>query len=224
MQLQVDLEFQGLIPSLTDDEKQSLEASLLSEGCRDALIVWQGVLVDGHNRYEICTKHGIGFKTSDKQFDNRESAKIWIIKNQFGRRNLSAFQRSELALELEGIFRERKERDRKSYKKEKTALRAINCDVIGVTDGCFVCEMGVVEVLQLHHIVPVHKAMKLGIREGNKLIVLCPTCHSIIHRVIYRENPGISDKSLISLSKNIRNKIEEIDKMVSMVLRGCIYG
>jgi hypothetical protein len=61
--------------------------------------------VDGHNRYEICTKHSIEFKTIQKDFENIEYAKEWIIINQFARRNLSNYQRSILALELEDIYK-----------------------------------------------------------------------------------------------------------------------
>jgi DNA modification methylase len=100
----IDKEFQGLIPPLTADEYQGLEQSILAEGCRDALVTWQGTFIDGHNRYEICTKHGIPFKTSEKAFDNREKVKEWIILNQFGRRNLSAYDRSILALRLKELF------------------------------------------------------------------------------------------------------------------------
>ena len=60
--LKIDPEFKSLIPPLTPDERAGLEASILTEGCRDALIVWGDILIDGHNRYEICTKHNIPYK------------------------------------------------------------------------------------------------------------------------------------------------------------------
>ena len=60
--LKIDPEFKALIPPLTPDERAGLEASILTEGCRDALIVWGDILIDGHNRYEICTKHNIPYK------------------------------------------------------------------------------------------------------------------------------------------------------------------
>lgn len=103
----IDNEFKQLIPPLTADEYAGLEASLLTEGCRDALVVWNDILVDGHNRYEICQKHGIAFQTVQKDFADRQAVLEWIIKNQFGRRNLPAYERARLALRLKPVIAER---------------------------------------------------------------------------------------------------------------------
>lgn len=94
--LQVDKEFKSLIPELSEAEKRQLEANLLEEGCRDPLVVWKGrnVLLDGHNRHEICTRHGIEFKTVEIEISDRAEAKIWILQHQLGRRNLSPDQLS----------------------------------------------------------------------------------------------------------------------------------
>jgi chaperonin cofactor prefoldin len=64
-------------------------------------------LLDGHNRLEICTKHGIAYQTVEKEFSDRADAVMWIIKNQFGRRNLQLFQRSELALKMKSVIAEK---------------------------------------------------------------------------------------------------------------------
>ena len=98
--MRIDEEFKSLIPPLTTEERAGLEASILSEGCRDAIVLWSDVIIDGHNRYEICTEHGIPFKTTTKEFDNRQDVIEWIILNQFGRRNLPAYERARLALRL----------------------------------------------------------------------------------------------------------------------------
>jgi len=108
MGLIIDTEFHSLIPPLSSEECAGLEASILAEGCRDAVLVWlydsQLLIVDGHNRYEICTKHNLPYETRTMFFDSRELAKEWIIRNQFSRRNLSLFQRSELALQLKPLI------------------------------------------------------------------------------------------------------------------------
>jgi len=103
----IDNEFRNLIPALTADEYTQLEKSILSEGCRDALITWNGILIDGHNRYEICTKHGLPFETVERVFSCREDVVEWIILNQFGRRNLPAYERARLALRLKPVIAER---------------------------------------------------------------------------------------------------------------------
>ena len=104
IQLNVDSEFQSLIPPLSEDEYQRLERSILAEGVRDPIITWDGTIIDGHNRYRICQEHGIEFKTFSRSFASRDAAKIWIIENQFARRNLSTYDRGVLALQLEPLY------------------------------------------------------------------------------------------------------------------------
>ena len=95
-----------MIPPLLPEERKGLEESILKEGCRDALVVWKGhnILVDGHNRYEICTAHGKPFETVEMEFASRDDAMVWIIDNQFSRRNLTPFARGELALKRKHII------------------------------------------------------------------------------------------------------------------------
>lgn len=102
--LVIDFEFQSLIPPLSDDEFKRLEKSILAEGVRDPIITWNGTIIDGHNRYTVCQKHGIKFNTAPRKFASRDAAKIWIIENQFARRNLSKYDRSALVLKLEPLY------------------------------------------------------------------------------------------------------------------------
>ncbi len=106
----IDSEFQSLIPPLSEDEYERLEKSILSEGVRDPIVTWNGTIIDGHNRYHICDEHGIKCPQVEKRFPSREAAKIWIIENQFGRRNLSPYDRSVLALKLEPLYAEEAKR------------------------------------------------------------------------------------------------------------------
>lgn len=109
MSIFVDEEFQNLIPPLSKEEYTQLEANCVKDGIRDPLVVWdQGdgnsILIDGHNRWNISAAHGgILFKTVSMKFDSREDAKLWIIRNQFGRRNLDSWQLFDLTKELEII-------------------------------------------------------------------------------------------------------------------------
>ncbi|ARC85669.1 hypothetical protein U732_1091 [Clostridium argentinense CDC 2741] len=102
MNLKINEEFKNLIPPLTEEEKTGLEKSILMFGCRDKIISWNNTIIDGHNRYEICTKNNVTFEIlkMDYDFENEEEVKQWIIKNQFARRNISSYQRSILALQL----------------------------------------------------------------------------------------------------------------------------
>lgn len=105
--MKIDAEFSGLIPPLGAEELQQLEANIIADGCREPLVIWNGTLIDGHNRLAICEQHGIKYQTVSKEFASRDDAKIWIIQNQFGRRNLAAYTRAELALKLEPLFAKR---------------------------------------------------------------------------------------------------------------------
>lgn len=102
--LTIDSEFQSLIPPLSGDEYDRLEKSILIEGVRDPIITWNDTIIDGHNRYHICQEHGIGFKTAHREFESRDAAKIWIIENQFARRNLTKYDRGVLTLQLKPLY------------------------------------------------------------------------------------------------------------------------
>lgn len=99
MSITIDKEFESLIPPLSAEEFQQLEENCVKEGIRDALITWNGILVDGHNRFKIAAKHGLHWNEKRMEFADRDEVKLWIIRNQLGRRNLNSFSRSELAIQ-----------------------------------------------------------------------------------------------------------------------------
>ena len=92
--LTIDPEFEGKIPPLREEELKQLEENILADGVViNPLITWDGVIVDGHNRYRILQKHPeIQFTTYEKKFPDRYAAIAWICKNQLGRRNLTSQQ------------------------------------------------------------------------------------------------------------------------------------
>lgn len=137
MSIFVNKELRDLIPPLSEEEFEQLEKNVVAEGIRDPLVVWKqpdghDMLIDGHNRFFISAHHaGIPFKTVNMDFADMNEAKRWIILNQFGRRNLSAYDRSVLALKLKPIIAEKakeKEAERKTtyQKSEKSSLPAVN--------------------------------------------------------------------------------------------------
>jgi len=101
--VKIDKQFGALMP-LSDTELAALEESLLAEGCRDPLVVWStdggDVLLDGHNRYAICDRHGIKFQVVAVDIEDRGSALRWIVRNQLARRNLNESQRAMIAARL----------------------------------------------------------------------------------------------------------------------------
>lgn len=96
----VDPEFEEKIPRLSEDEFQLLEQLILEEGrIKDPIVTWNGIIVDGHNRYRIMLKHPeiqIPFEIYEKKFPDRFAAIAWICRNQLGRRNLTPENRKYL--------------------------------------------------------------------------------------------------------------------------------
>lgn len=88
-EIKIDPEFKALIPPLSKEEFALLEYNILKDGCRDPLTVWGNTLLDGHNRHEICTKHGLSYQTFTIDLPDREAAMDWMDANQLGRRNLT---------------------------------------------------------------------------------------------------------------------------------------
>lgn len=113
-ELTIDPEFRDLIPPIGDDELKGLERGILLDGCLDPLKLWNGAIVDGHNRYAICRKHQVPFQTTDMHFANRDDAKVWILRNQMGRRNLLDYQRAVVAIKLETLLRPKAEEKQKA--------------------------------------------------------------------------------------------------------------
>lgn len=139
-ELRIDSEFQFLIPPLSKGEKAALQASILKEGCRDRLSVWaeEKLLIDGHNRYSICTAHSIPYKIVEMSFDSRNAVKVWIIANQLGRRSLTPESVSYLRGTWYELTKQSRGGDRKSNcqndrSTDKTARKS-NCQNDSLTD------------------------------------------------------------------------------------------
>ena len=140
--IQIDKEFQKLIPPLAPEELKQLEENILQDGCRDPLVVWMDIpeklyckecenetecelgdgniccsvcnygvdaikqtLIDGHNRFEICERNSIPFKTVEKEFIGRDAVMLWMIDNQKGRRNVSDYDKGILAMKRQELLR-----------------------------------------------------------------------------------------------------------------------
>src|SRR3954452_1195172 len=92
VQISIDNRLRSHIPPLRPEEFAQLEEDILREGCKAPLVVWNGVLVDGYNRYATCTKHNLPFSVGEVSFTDFDAAVVRIEENQLGRRNLTADQ------------------------------------------------------------------------------------------------------------------------------------
>lgn len=94
MEYRIDPELNDVLPKLSDADYKALEQSLLTEGYKGApIMVWGDIIVDGHNRYEICNKHNIPYEVKSVEFANKEEVIIWMVRQQLGRRSLTPLQR-----------------------------------------------------------------------------------------------------------------------------------
>ncbi|MEY8876840.1 MAG: plasmid replication/partition related protein [Leptothrix sp. (in: b-proteobacteria)] len=99
MHIVVREDIKAYIDPLSAEEFDALERSLLADGCRDALVLWGDVLVDGHNRHAICERHGLPYQTvQHPRLHSIEEVQLWMIDQHLGRRSVSDFQRGVLAL------------------------------------------------------------------------------------------------------------------------------
>ncbi|KQW56357.1 hypothetical protein [Variovorax sp. Root411] len=111
MNIVVNEDLKAYIDPLTPEEYEALERSILAEGCRDALVLWGDVLVDGHNRYGICQKHDLPFQTvQNTRFKTIDDVHLWMIDQHLGRRSISDFLRGVLALRKKDIVDQQRTR------------------------------------------------------------------------------------------------------------------
>ncbi len=100
-----------VIPTITDDEHSQLQQKIIKHGVNDPLTIWETtttiaqiddtgqpvfILIDGHNRYNICLQYKIDYRINLVRFDTLDEAKDYMIDYQLGRRNLTVEQASYL--------------------------------------------------------------------------------------------------------------------------------
>jgi N6-adenosine-specific RNA methylase IME4 len=118
-------ELESLIPPLSNEEFKQLERNILEEGIREPLITWNGILIDGHNRYRIAQEHDINYETLEKEFEDLNAVKIWMVNNQLGRRNLQDFVRGELFSIIEEILKQKGNDEKAKAGGDKKSLLSI---------------------------------------------------------------------------------------------------
>jgi len=113
-ELKIDHDFKNLLPPLSEDEFSRLESDILKDGIRENLLIWNGFIIDGHNRYEIATRHKLEFKTTNKEFSNKQEVIQWMLNNQLGRRNLPKEKRVDIILQADELIRSLYEKGREA--------------------------------------------------------------------------------------------------------------
>lgn len=199
--LRIDPLFKNLIAPLKKKEYLQLEENILSDGCREPIIVWKDFIIDGHNRYEICMRHQIPFAVEEKVFDCREDAIVWICANQLGRRNISEETRRFLI--------------GKQYNAEKIAARIKNPR--GANQHSAVDE--VVDMPNTHsafkgHHAPTHTAVQIA--KDNNISRATVEKYAIYSRALdtlSEKEPDIVPKILSGQYKISHKNVVELSKL-----------
>lgn len=129
MEIIIIEELEKMIPALQSQELELLEKSILQDGIREPLVLWCDMLVDGHNRYAIAQKHNLEFKTVNREFENLNEVKLWIMENQLGRRNLITYVRSDFVIEMKKLLAEIGKQKQGARTDLLTVLSKGSCDV-----------------------------------------------------------------------------------------------
>jgi hypothetical protein len=201
--LNIDDKLKGLIPPLSSEEFLQLEQNILSQGCRDAIVTWNGTIVDGHNRYEICTRHGLAFSTINKFFMSRKDVVLWILQNQLGRRNLSDAARIEIALRKASFMTHKTEPVRKT-----------------VADDAGVCEQTVQKYMRIREIADPDLLERLQkgkekIGAAHKFVEVTTTRKICTSEEIKQINESLKPKK----HKTMRDNAAKIGRLYDSVLR-----
>lgn len=133
-ELKIDPELRDLLPPLTSEEYKQLEKNIVENGFDGnfPIMEWQGFIVDGHNRYDICKKHNIEPVIGTLAYETKEEVMEWMLDIQLGRRNLTPIQKIAITEKYRPIYeKQAKENqrlasggDRKSdkYKRENQGM------------------------------------------------------------------------------------------------------
>jgi len=134
LEITIDAELQKLIAPLTPQEFELLKAQILEQGCLQPLCVWKTdddrrILLDGHNRYRICTDNNRRYTTINIRLASQEHAKLWILQHQAGRRNLTDDQRAVVWNEI------REQRSKIASEEGAAKARAAKADSVKLTES-----------------------------------------------------------------------------------------
>lgn len=127
MEYRIDPELNDVLPELSNADYKALERSLLTEGYKGApIMVWGDVIVDGHNRYKICKKHNIPYEVKSVEFESKEEAIVWMVRQQLGRRSLTTLQRIEIVEKYRPFYKDKAKKNQLSGLKQNQSTVSQN--------------------------------------------------------------------------------------------------
>ena len=141
----IDKDFEELLPPLTIEEFYYLESNILQVGCKDAITVWNGYIVDGHNRRKICLEHNLECKIYQLDtaiYKTKDDVINWMIENQLGRRNLSFTEKYEIVQKYKIVIEENAKKNLSNAGKGLSTLSKVNtrkemAKLVGTSEGTY---------------------------------------------------------------------------------------
>lgn len=170
--IKIETEFKELLPPLTPEQKEELERDIVKNGCLNPLIVWGDILIDGHHRYEICTKNDIPYDILEMKFKDKLEAMEWAWSNQKNRRNLNKYELAQIALKFKPVIEEKAKEKQLSSLKQNTVNQ--------ISDKREETEKSAIED-------------KKSINTLNELSKISGVSHDTIHKVEYIEKKAPED-------------------------------
>lgn len=211
----VDKEFETLLQPLSDQEYQGLEEDIIKHGCLNPIITWNGLIVDGHNRFQICRKLDLEHTSKEISFADRDEAKLWILGHQLKRRNLNDFQRGEMALRMKEII----------TKKAKENQRAGGGSVHLKSDKPVdtLKEMAQTAEISRDTLFKIEKIAENATEEEKASLRAGKTkINTVYNKLKAHENPSgeenPQEKQMISLVDGIEHKVEKLEKVSPTLL------
>ena len=110
-------------------------------------------------------------------------------------------------------------------KKEKKVIRNFISknreDILKLHDDkCDICELDIVDILEIHHILPISNG---GDNSLDNLSCLCPNCHAILHKMLDNCKKNIDGIELENALKN-NMSFNAYDKLQKMFIKSVKLG
>ena len=117
--LKIDPDFRDLLPELDAETYTALEKDISANGMIDPIVIWNGFIADGHNRYSICKAHRVAeVEVKELRKTTKSEVMQWIVDHQFGKRNLKKSEQVILLLKVEEQIAKEAEQRMKSGVKQ----------------------------------------------------------------------------------------------------------
>jgi hypothetical protein len=206
VQLTISPRLRDVLPALTDEQRAGLEACILADGrITDPICHWHDgeaeVIVDGMNRFEIATKHGLPYPTERMEFADYQAASLWMLERQLKRRNVTPQQ----AAELRGRWYNTVKQDKLGNLKRGASVPEVSNDISGKHKGKVTLDPSKVAAFPDSQIAHFEQANPTTPAEGQTTAEVIAKKSGVSPATVHRD--AKRDEAIRSLPEAIRNGI-----------------